>query len=31
MSTIILESRNSLVNWMKKMDELLYEYGNKIL
>lgn len=31
MQTIILESRNNFMNWIKKVDELLYEYGNKIL
>ncbi len=31
MQALILESRDSFNSWIKKIDELLYEYGNKIL
>lgn len=31
MSVIINESKNNLVSMIKKIDNFLYEFGNKIL
>lgn len=31
MEAKIIETKNSLISFFKRVDEMLYEYGNKIL